>query len=196
MRFTGSVNKKSRRLGFSILENNKEFSKGKKRTTAPGQHGKANSKLSSYGEHLREKQKVAYTYGVTDKQLRRIFTAAKKREGSNALNLLILLESRLDNLVYRIGLAPTRRAARQLVSHGHVLVDGKCIDIPSYVVAIGSEIELKLKNKPQFESKTAPSFVESNLDAAKGKYVRFPERSELNPDINEVYVIEYYNRLV
>ncbi|MDR3257172.1 MAG: 30S ribosomal protein S4 [Mycoplasmataceae bacterium] len=200
-RYTGSINRKSRRLGFSILENNKEFLKGKKRTYAPGQHGQANRKLSGYGEQLAEKQKLAYMYGVTDRQFRRIFTYAKKMKGSNALNLLIALESRLDNLVYRMGFAPTRRSARQLVNHGHVLVNGKKIDIPSVFVQPKSIISIKEKSRKlplinREEKVGTLAFVKVDNAAFSGEYVRFPERPELNQDINETYVVEWYNRLV
>jgi small subunit ribosomal protein S4 len=194
-RYTGSINRKARRLGFSILENNKEFLKGKKRTTAPGQHGAAQKKLSGYGEQLAEKQKLAYMYGMNDRQFRRLFSIAKKMKGSNALNLLIVLESRLDNLVYRMGFAPTRRAARQLVNHGHVLVNGKKIDIPSAIIGVGSEIAIKDKSKKlnivNFDEKISTlAFVEADQATKIGKYLRFPERTELNQEINETYVVE------
>ncbi|MDR0545612.1 MAG: 30S ribosomal protein S4 [Mycoplasmataceae bacterium] len=201
-RYTGSVNRISRRLGFSILETNKEFSKGKKRNYAPGQHGQARKKLSGYGEQLKEKQKLAYMYGVKDRQFRRIFTMAKKMEGSNALNLLLLLESRLDNLVYRMGFAPTRRSARQLVTHGHILVNDKKNDIASFVVKVGDKISVKEKSRNlalvKKEGKPAtPEFVEiAKGDNLSGKYVRLPKRDELNREINETYVVEWFNRLV
>lgn len=201
MRYTGSINRKSRRLGFSILETNKEFLKGKKRTYAPGQHGQANRKLSGYGEQLAEKQKLALMYGMNDRQFRRLFTIAKKMKGSTALNLLIVLESRLDNLVYRMGFAPTRRAARQLVTHGHVLVNNKKVDIASNVIPLNSEISIKEKSKklPVVNWDEKPktlAFVEVDSTIKVGKYIRYPERNELNQDINETYVVEWYNRLV
>jgi small subunit ribosomal protein S4 len=116
-RFTGSVFKKSRRYGFSILETGKEFSKGKKRTTAPGQHG---SKLSGYGQQMQEKQKIKFMYGLNERQFRNTYAKAKKIAGITGTNFLQLLESRLDNIVYRMGLSLTRQGARQLVSHGHI----------------------------------------------------------------------------
>jgi small subunit ribosomal protein S4 len=194
-RYTGSINRRARRLGFSILETNKEFLKGKKRTSAPGQHGAAQKKLSGYGEQLAEKQKLAYMYGMNDRQFRRLFSIAKKMKGSNALNLLIVLESRLDNLVYRMGFAPTRRAARQLVNHGHVLVNGKKVDIPSAIISVGSEIAIKDKSKKlnivNFDEKISTlAFVEADQATKTGKYLRFPERTELNQEINETYVVE------
>ncbi|MDR0985769.1 MAG: 30S ribosomal protein S4 [Mycoplasmataceae bacterium] len=200
-RYTGSINKKSRRLGFSILETGKEFVKGKKRTYAPGQHGQGNRKLSGYGEQQAEKQKLALMYGVTDRQFRRFFTIAKHMKGSNALNLLIVFESRLDNLVYRMGFAPTRRAARQLVNHGHVLVNNKKVDIPSTIIPLKSEIAIKENSRKlpiinnEAKAGTLP-FVKVDYSNHKGVYERYPERNELNHDINETYVVEWYNRLV
>lgn len=202
-RYTGSIHHKSRRLGFSLLENGKEFSKGKKRTYIPGQHGPTKKvKLSGYGEQLAEKQKLQFMYGMNDRQFRRLFKIAKSMKGSNSLNLLIVLESRLDNLVYRLGFAPTRRAARQLVNHGHILLNGKKCDIPSTIVELDSTIAIKektLKIPLVADTKMEGTlrFVEI-LDADKklGKYVRYPERSELNQEINETYVVEWYNRLV
>lgn len=200
-RYIGSINRKSRRLHFSILENNKEFLKGKKREYAPGQHGMANKKLSGYGQQQVEKQKLAYMYGLNNRQFQRIFRVAKQMQGSTSLNLLIVLESRLDNLVYRMNFAPTRRAARQLVNHGHVLVNGKKCDIPSVIINVGDTITIKEKSrnlpivKANMENQTL-KFV--NVDKANfsGKYVRFPERQELNPDINETYVVEWFSRIV
>lgn len=194
MRYTGSVFKKSRRYGLSLLENNKEFLKGKKRTTAPGQHGDKKIKLSGYGEQLREKQRLQYMYGINDRQFRRMFKIALKMKGNLSMNLLIVLESRLDNLVYRMGFAPTRRAARQLVSHRHILLNGKKCDIPSTMVSLKDTIEVKEKSRtlPIVNSgeiiKPLP-FVQVSADK-KGTYLRYPERNELNPDINETYVVE------
>ncbi len=200
-RYTGSINRKSRRLHFSILENNKEFLKGKKREYAPGQHGMANKKLSGYGQQQAEKQKLAYMYGLNNRQFQRIFKVAKKMQGSTSLNLLIVLESRLDNLVYRMNFTPTRRAARQLVNHGHILVNGKKCDIPSIIIKVGDTISIKEKSrtlpivKASFENATL-SFVNVDKSTFSGKYVRFPERQELNQDINETYVVEWFSRIV
>lgn len=200
-RYTGSINRKSRRLHFSILENNKEFLKGKKREYAPGQHGVSNNKLSGYGQQQAEKQKLAYMYGLNNRQFQRIFKVAKKMKGSTSLNLLITLESRLDNLVYRMNFAPTRRAARQLVNHGHVLVNNKKCDIPSIIIQVGDTITIKEKSrtlpivKASIENATL-GFVKVDKTIFSGKYVRFPERQELNPDINETYVVEWFSRIV
>ena len=200
-RYTGSINRKSRRLHFSILENNKEFLKGKKREYAPGQHGVSNNKLSGYGQQQAEKQKLAYMYGLNNRQFQRIFKVAKKMKGSTSLNLLIALESRLDNLVYRMNFAPTRRAARQLVNHGHILVNNKKCDIPSIIIQVGDTITIKEKSrtlpivKASIENATL-GFVKVDKTIFSGKYVRFPERQELNHDINETYVVEWFSRIV
>ncbi|SYV97056.1 30S ribosomal protein S4, partial [Mycoplasmopsis edwardii] len=146
-RYTGPVFKKARRLGFSILENGKEFSKGRKRTYAPGQHGNKRVKLSDYGLHLYEKQKVKHLFGVSEKQLRKTFEKAIKIKGVTGTNLLQLLEVRLDNIVYRAGFATTRRQARQLVNHGHFTLNGKKANIPSMVVSINDVVELKEKSR-------------------------------------------------
>ena len=144
-RYTGPVWKKSRRLHFSVLETGKELNK---RDFAPGQHGQARKKDTEYGTQLAEKQKVRYVYGLTEKQFRKTFDEAKKiRTGKQGTNFLILLESRLDNLVYRAGFAKTRKQARQLVSHGHVTLDGKKADIPSIRVKVGQVVSLKEKAK-------------------------------------------------
>lgn len=200
-RYIGSINKKSRRYGFSLLENNKEFLKGKKRTYAPGQHGLNKQKLSNYGEQLKEKQKLQFMYGMNDCQLRRLFKKAKKMQGANSLNLLIILESRLDNLVFRMGFAPTRKAARQLVSHGHVLVNDKKCSIPSNIVKVGQKISIKEQSKNlsivNNSSLIKPlDFVKVDQKQKIGEYVRFPKREELNKEIKEIYVVEWYNRLV
>ncbi|XP_032746496.1 30S ribosomal protein S4-like [Rattus rattus] len=140
-------------------------------------------------------------YGLTDKQLRRFFKMAKKMEGSLSDNLMLLLERRLDNMVYRMNFAPTRRAARQLVSHGHVKVNGKRLDIPSALVNSGDKIELatRVKGIPlanMMNECGTPEFVEVDVENKVGLVKRFPFRSEITQDINEVYVVEWYKRLV
>ena len=140
-RYTGPAYKKSRRLGFSTLENGKDIAK---RPYAPGQHGQdRRRKLSEYGIQMQEKQKVRILYGLNEKQFRKVFDRASKMKGIAGENLLILLESRLDNIVYRLGLARTRRSARQIVNHGHILVNGKKVDIPSYTTKVGDIISVK-----------------------------------------------------
>lgn len=197
-RYTGSVYRRSRRLGFSLLENNKEFSKGKRRTYAPGQHGNKKIKLSGYGEQLQEKQKLMFMYGLNDRQFRRLFTIARKRQGILTLNLLQTLESRLDSLVFRMGFAQTRRAARQLVTHGHILVNNKKATIPSMIINLGTEITLKPKigSKLDVDKMVVAPFVTVNKSELKGVFSRYPEREELPENINESYVVEWFKRLI
>ena len=198
-RYTGSTYRKARRFGFSILENGKELTR---KPYAPGQHGQDRKrKASNYGEQLTEKQKVRFMYGINEKQFRKIFEEAGKMKGVHGENLFKLLESRLDNLVYRIGFATTRKGARQLVNHGHVTVNGKKVDIPSYRCKLGDVISIKEDDKQLVIVKTslenAPRRVEYiTYDEAKmaGTFVRYPERSELNADINESLIVEFYNR--
>ena len=198
-RYTGPQWKKSRRLGFSTLETGKELSK---RPYAPGQHGQKRKKPTEYGLQLAEKQKVRHMYGVNEKQFHNTFKRASKMEGITGYNFFCLLESRLDNVVYRLGFATTRRQARQLVNHGHILVNGKKANIPSYQVKVGDVISVKESSKNLAVIKAAveatthiPGFVEFDADKLEGKYVRLPERSELNQEINESLIVEYYNRL-
>ena len=200
-RNTGSVWKKSRRLGFSVLETGEELTR---RNTIPGQHGNARRpKLTNYGIQLQEKQRIRHTYQLSEKQFYNTYLKASKKAGSAGENFLVMLESRLDNIVYRMGFARTRRASRQLVNHGHVLVDGKKVDIPSFQVKPGQVIEIRERAKnlsvinEALEAATATvDFVEVNRDAKKGTYVRYPERKELftAQEINELLVVEFYNR--
>ena len=198
-RYTGPVWKKARRLSFSILETGEEL---KKRTYAPGQHGPTKRiKLSGYGTQLREKQRVRNMYGLNEKQFANLFQKASKMDGMAGVNFLVLLESRLDNLVYRMGFARTRKAARQLVNHGHIEVDGKKLDIPSAQIKPGTVISVReksLNNKTIAESLesniSTPAFVEVDKEKKSGKFVRLPERNELNQELNESLVVEYYNR--
>lgn len=198
-RYTGPAYKKSRRLGFSTLETGKELAR---RPYAPGQHGAdRKKKQSEYGIQLQEKQKMRFMYGLTEKQFKRTFEKAEKMSGIAGENFLKLLESRLDNVVYRMGLANTRRGARQLVNHGHVLVNGKKVDIPSFNVKPGSTISIKEKSvdhpavKAALENKVStPAFVEFDPKKMTGTYVRYPERNELNAEINESLIVEFYNR--
>ena len=197
-RYTGPNNKQARRVGFSILENGKDL----KRPFGPGQHGKDRKrKPSNYAIQLNEKQKVRFMYGISEKQFKRLVNESAKMKGVHGENLLILLESRLDNIVYRIGFATTRRGSRQLVNHGHITVNGKKVDIPSFRVKVGSTIALKEESKDHKAVKFAlekaikrPEFVTFDESKLEGTYVRLPERSELNPEINESLIVEYYNR--
>lgn len=197
-RYTGPVYRKSRRLNFSILDTGKELAR---RPHAPGQHGLSRKKLSEYGVQLQEKQKVRFLYGLNEKQFRKTFETAGKMKGMQGVNLLILLESRLDNIAYRLGMAKTRKAARQLVNHGHILVNGKKVDIPSYQVKPNDEITIKESsmNHPviieNLENTTnRVSYVNWDNKTKKGIYLRYPEREELSKDINESLIVEFYNR--
>lgn len=198
-RYTGPQWKKSRRLGFSTLENGKELVK---RPYAPGQHGQKRKKQTEYGLQLAEKQKVRHMYGVNEKQFHNTFKKASKMEGITGLNFFILLESRLDNMVYRAGFASTRRQARQLVNHGHILLNGRKTDIASAQVKVGDVIAVKEKSKSMKIIKEnlenlnhVPGFVELDAEKMEAKYLRTPERSELNQEINDALIVEYYNRL-
>ena len=198
-RYTGPAYKKSRRYGFSTLENGKDLAK---RPYAPGQHGAGRrKKISEYGIQLQEKQKVRFMYGLNEKQFRRLFDKASKMTGIHGENFLKLLESRLDNLVYRMGMASTRRAARQIVNHGHILVNGTKVDIPSYQCKPGDIISVKENSlehpaiKLSLENKVArPAYVEFDEKKMTGSYVRLPERTELSAEINESLIVEFYNR--
>ena len=196
-RYTGPAYKKSRRYGFSTLENGKDL----KRAYVPGQHGSSRRKSSEYGEQLKEKQKVRFMYGLNEKQFVRLYERAEKLSGITGENFLKLLESRLDNLVYRLGLASTRRAARQLVNHGHVTVNGNKVDIPSYRVKPGDVISLKADDKnlkvvTEALAKVSKrvEFISYDEGKMEGTYVRLPERNELNADINEALIVEFYNK--
>ncbi|ATP59485.1 30S ribosomal protein S4 [Mesomycoplasma dispar] len=203
-RYTGSVFKKSRRLGFSILETGKEFAKGKQRRYAPGIHGQRRAKLSDYGVHLREKQKVRFMYGLTEKQFRNTYRKAVKKTGITGTLFLQALESRLDNSVYRAGFAETRRQARQLVNHGHFLVNNKKVNIPSFQLKQGDTFELttrkegKIRKNQQIltalETKTPAPWLEVDKNNFKVVFNRLPERSELNQEIKESLIVEFYSK--
>ena len=199
-RYTGPSWKVSRRLGISLTGSGKELAR---RPYAPGQHGQSRRKLSEYGMQLREKQKLRMMYGMTERQFANTFKRAGKiREGKHGDNFMILLEQRLDNVVYRLGLATTRRQARQLVNHGHITVDGKRVDIPSYEVQPGQVISLRERSKNLQIVKDAleavvgrAPFVSFDEDKMEGTLVRLPERDELDDNIDESLIVEYYNKL-
>ncbi|AXI09719.1 30S ribosomal protein S4 [Oceanobacillus zhaokaii] len=198
-RYTGSVWKKSRRLGISLTGTGKELDK---RPYAPGQHGpNQRKKQSEYGLQLQEKQKLRFTYGLNERQFRNLFDKAGKQKGIHGENFMILLESRLDNLVYRLGLARTRRQARQLVNHGHILVDGSRVDIPSYLVKPGQVIAVRERSQKLDIIKEAievnnfvPEYTTFDADKLEGTFTRLPERSELPAEINEALIVEFYSR--
>ena len=198
-RYTGSINRKSRHLGFSILETGKELVR---KPYGPGQHGqKRAKKLSNYGIQLQEKQKLRFMYGMSEKQFKSTFEKAGKLKGVHGDNLFKLLESRLDNLVYRMGFSTTRRGSRQLVNHGHITVNGSKVDIASYTCKPGDVIAVKSNATDMVIIKASleallkrAEFVTYDEAKMAGTYVRYPERNDLNADINEALVVEFYNR--
>ena len=198
-RYTKSSYRISRRLGFSTLETGEELAR---KPYAPGAHGsKKAKKLSNYGVQLQEKQKVRFMYGLNEKQFKKTFEDAGKMKGVHGENLFKLLESRLDNLVYRIGFSTTRRGARQLVNHGHITVNGKKVDIPSYRCKTGDVIAIKESDKELAIVKSSLEALSKRVDfitydEAKmaATFVRYPERTELNGEINESLIVEFYNR--
>lgn len=199
-RYTGPKFKLSRRLGISLSGTGKEL---RKRPFPPGQHGAGGQrrKISGYGLQLQEKQKLRHMYGLNEKQFRNLFDKASNMKGISGENFMILLESRLDNLVYRLGLSNSRAGARQLVSHGHVLVNGKKVDIASYMVSTGDVIGLRERSHNLSSIKEAlagrhhiPNYLEFNDQAMEGKYIRLPERGELSQEIDEKQIVEFYSR--
>ena len=199
-RYTGPNNKQARRVSFSILENGKDIAK---RPYGPGQHGKDKKKKpSNYAIQLNEKQKARFMYGISEKQFKKLVNDAGKMKGVHGENLLILLESRLDNLVYRAGFATTRRGSRQLVNHGHITVNGNKVDIPSYRVKPGDVIAIKENSAEHKGIEMAltnkvkrPEFISYDEGKRVATYVRYPERSELNAEINESLIVEFYSRV-
>lgn len=198
-RYTGPSWKISRRVGLYLIGTGKEL---EKRPYAPGQHGpNQRKKLSEYALQLREKQKLRHMYGVNERQFANLFVRAGKLPGIHGENFMILLESRLDNLVYRLGLARTRRQARQLVNHGHILVDGSRVDIPSYQVKPGQTIGVREKSRNLDIIKEAlevnnfvPEYLNFDAEKLEGTFTRLPERSELSSEINESFIVEFYSR--
>ena len=198
-RYTGPSWKLSRRLGISLSGTGKEI---EKRPYAPGQHGpNQRKKQSEYGLQLQEKQKLRHMYGVNERQFKNLFVRAGRMPGKHGENFMVLLEQRLDNVVYRLGLARTRRHSRQLVNHGHILVDGRRVDIPSFRVLPGQVISVREKSRNLEiikESVEATNFVPEYLtfdaDKLEGTLTRLPERSELPQEINEAFIVEFYSR--
>lgn len=197
-RYTGPAHKLARRLGISLDGTGKDI----KRNFPPGQHGHNNRrKMSEYGIQLQEKQKLRHMFGVNEKQFRRTFDQSAKMAGVHGENFMKLLESRLDNVVYRMGFASTRRQSRQLVNHGHFLVNGKKVNIPSYRVQPGDVITLREKSrslqvvKEALESRNyLPNYITFNDSALEGTFTRLPDREEMPAEINEKLIVEYYSR--
>jgi small subunit ribosomal protein S4 len=206
-RYRGPVEKIERRFGVSLNLKGERRLAGKsaleKRPYAPGQHGQRRKKVSEYGLQLNEKQKAKFMYGVSEKQMRALFAEAKRREGNTGFNLINLLEQRLDNVVYRMGFATTRRFARQLVNHGHVMVDGKRVDIPSYRVKPGQKVEIREKSKANAQVVRAIELTNQtglapwvDIDAEKvfGIFTRLPEREEVVIPVEERLIVELYSK--
>ncbi len=201
-RYIGPKEKLSRREGVNLfLKGYRSFSDKNgmaRKPYPPGQHGnKFRVRLSSYGRQLREKQKVKRMYGLREKQFKNLYKEATRRSKvsgeEKGLILLQLLESRLDNVVYRLGLAPSRAAARQMVTHKHILVNGKTVNIPSYELKVGDVVTLKKKELKMSEKLfDSPEWVETTADG--GKVVRKPLREEIDPGIKESLIIEFYSR--
>jgi small subunit ribosomal protein S4 len=206
-RYRGPREKLERRLGVDLGLKGERRLAGKsaleKRPYAPGQHGQRRSKISEYGMQLREKQKAKFMYGVSEKQFRRLFKEAANKEGNTGELLIQLLEQRLDNVVYRLGFATTRAFARQLVNHGHILVDGKRVDIPSYRVKPGQKIEIREKSKtnPQIvrsleltNQTGIVEWVDVDKDKLSGIFSRLPERDEVKIPVEERFIVELYSK--
>ncbi len=198
-RYTGPTNKLFRNYGVKDLSNRKLVSSF--RQQASGQHGAARKKLSDYAIHLNEKQKIRLTYLVSEKQFAKYYNEAARRSGVTGSILLQLLESRLDNVVYRAGFAITRKQSRQIVNHGHVLVNGKRVDIPSFLVKPNDVITVKMKSSDfvknvieSIDMAIAPAWMSIDKAAQKITFDRIPEREELDPDFREQLVIEYYSK--
>ena len=198
-RYTGPTNKLFRNKGVKDLSNRKLTSS--MRQNASGQHGAVRKKLSEYAIHLAEKQKIRFTYMVSEKQFAKYYREAARRKGVTGTILLQLLESRLDNILFRAGLGITRKQARQIVNHGHVLVNGKKVDIPSYLVKPGDVITIKARSNNFLKSVTEmidmpcdAAWMTIDKDALKITFDRIPEREEMDPEIKEQLVIEYYSK--
>ena len=199
-RYTGPSTKIARKFGEPIFGPDKYF---ERRNFPPGQHGlaKKRKKTSEYGTQLKEKQKVKYTYGLLERQFRNLYEKASKMKGIKGENLIMLLESRLDNLVYRMGIAPTRAAARQLVSHRHIVLNGDVNSIPSVLVKPGDVIGVRERSKSLEviqESLAASankySWLEWDANTMSGKFLNLPERTEIPETINEQLIVELYSK--
>lgn len=198
-RYTGPSEKLFRNYGVKDLSNRKLTSS--MRQTASGQHGATRKKLSEYALHLKEKQKIRLTYLVSEKQFARYYNEATRRKGVTGTILLQLLESRLDNILFRAGFGITRKQTRQIVNHGHVLVNGKKVDIPSYLVKAGDVITVKSRSSKFVQSvmdsidlACAPAWMTIDKSEFKITFDRIPEREELDPELKEQLVIEYYSK--
>lgn len=203
----GPVCKLCRREGIKLYLKGDRCYSGKcaidRRAYAPGQHGQEKRKVSDYGLHLREKQKARRIYGVLERQFRRYVGMAEKARGVTGETLLRILERRLDNVVYRLGFASSRAEARQLVLHGHFEVNGRKVNIPSYLVRPGDEIVVREKSRgmarfqelaEQFKGRAVPEWLSVDREAMKGSVLRLPEREEIDTPIKEHLIVEHYSR--
>ena len=198
-RYTGPSTKIARKFGEPIFGTDKDF---EKRNYPPGQRGLASKrkKKSEYGTQLKEKQKVKYTYGLLEKQFRNLYEKASRMKGQKGENLIILLESRLDNIVYRMGIAPTRAAARQLVSHAHITLNGVVCNIPSAHVKPGDVVAVRERSKSlevitaSVASASKYSWIEFDAKSLTGKYINVPVRAEIPETINEQLIVELYSK--
>lgn len=206
-RYIGPVCRQCRREGVKLyLKGDRCYSDKcafSKRSYAPGQHGQGRKKVSEYGIQLREKQKARRTYGVLEGQFRTYFDKADRQKGITGENLLVLLERRLDNVVYRLGFGSSRNQARQLVRHGHFTVNGHRVNIPSYQIKAGDVIQVKESSKESpimkemaegIASKTVPAWLELSAADLSGKVVRYPNREEIDIPIQEHLIVELYSR--
>ena len=198
-RYTGPSTKIARKFGEPIFGADRHF---EKRNYPAGQHGLASKrkKKSEYGTQLKEKQKVKYTYGLLERQFRNLYEKASRMKGQKGENLIVLLESRLDNIVYRLGIAPTRAAARQLVSHAHITLNGVVCNIPSAHVKPGDVVAVRERSKSlevitnSVASAAKYSWLEFDAKALTGKYINTPVRTEIPENINEQLIVELYSK--
>jgi len=206
-RYRGPVERLERRLGVDLGLKGERRLAGKsaleKRPYAPGQHGQRRTKISEYGLQLQEKQKAKFMYGVSEKQFRALYKEANSKDGNTGSILIQLLEQRLDNVVYRMGFATTRASARQFVNHGHVLVDGKRVDIPSFRVKAGQKIEIREKSKTNVQIVRAVEltnqtgmveWVDMDKEKLFGLFTRVPEREEIAIPVEERLIVELYSK--
>jgi len=207
-RYTGPVCRLCRREGIKLFLKGERCYTDKcaieRRSYPPGQHGQGRSKSTEYSLQLREKQKLKRIYGVLERQFRRVFALAERRRGITGENLLLLLESRLDNMIYRMGFAPSRSEARQLVRHGHFLVNQRRVTIPSYFVKPGDEIQVRESSRKVVriqeslelaQRRGVPEWLEVNKDAFAGRVRALPTRTELTLPINEQLIVELYSKV-
>ena len=206
-RYTGPSCKLCRREGKKLFLKGDRCLSDKcaldRRATVPGQHGAGRKSVKEYGQHLREKQTARRYYGVQEKQFKKYYVAADKKEGITGENLLSLLERRFDNVVYRMGLASSRKEARQLVRHAHFTLNGKKADIPSIILKVGDVVALKEKSRGSEKIKglmenmantTAPKWLDLNAEAASAKVIAIPARDDVDFDFNEQLIVEFYSK--